>query len=248
MPTSTIRAKRTRSTSPSGRAGPVAPTSQPGTVPGVAAGPAGTSSARPSVYATWASRWASTAAGADLIFPHHECEIVQSERANGVRPFARLWSHVAMVRKDGAKMSKSLGNMVFVRELLERYSPDAIRIALLAHHYREVWEWAPAEMDAAASLAERLTRGRRRARPRGRRLRPGACGAGRRPGYATRRRGARRSERGPTPRAGGGARPAAQRSLTAPSSSSRVCALASRRAWMPNGTVAMWCPWPSGRL
>jgi L-cysteine:1D-myo-inositol 2-amino-2-deoxy-alpha-D-glucopyranoside ligase len=95
--------------------------------------------------------------GRDLIFPHHECEIVQSERANGVRPFARLWSHVAMVRKDGAKMSKSLGNMVFVHDLLERYSPDAIRLALLAHHYREVWEWAPAELDAAASLAERLT-------------------------------------------------------------------------------------------
>jgi L-cysteine:1D-myo-inositol 2-amino-2-deoxy-alpha-D-glucopyranoside ligase len=95
--------------------------------------------------------------GRDLIFPHHECEIVQSERANGVRPFARLWSHVAMVRNDGAKMSKSLGNMVFVHDLLERYTPDAIRLALLAHHYREVWEWAPAELDAAASLAERLT-------------------------------------------------------------------------------------------
>ena len=95
--------------------------------------------------------------GRDLIFPHHECEIVQSERANGVRPFARLWSHVAMVRKDGAKMSKSLGNMVFVHELLERYSSDAIRLCLLGHHYREVWEWAPAELDAAAGLAERLS-------------------------------------------------------------------------------------------
>ncbi len=94
--------------------------------------------------------------GADLVFPHHESEIVQSEMANGVRPFVDVWMHAAMVHMDGAKMSKSLGNMVFVRDLLERYSPDAIRLYLLSHHYREVWEWSALDLDAAASTAERL--------------------------------------------------------------------------------------------
>jgi L-cysteine:1D-myo-inositol 2-amino-2-deoxy-alpha-D-glucopyranoside ligase len=94
--------------------------------------------------------------GADLVFPHHECEIAQSETALGVRPFARIWSHVAIVRMDGEKMSKSLGNMVFVRKLLEEYSPNAIRLYLLGHHYRQVWEWSPVEMRAAATLASAL--------------------------------------------------------------------------------------------
>jgi cysteinyl-tRNA synthetase len=94
--------------------------------------------------------------GADLKYPHHESEIVQSETASGKRPFAAIWSHVAMVRKDGEKMSKSLGNMVFVRDLLQRYSPDAIRLYLLSHHYRQVWEWNAAELDEAAAHAARL--------------------------------------------------------------------------------------------
>ena len=67
---------------------------------------------------TWASRLRLHGGGADLIFPHHESEIAQSETALGIHPFAEVWSHVAMVRMDGEKMSKSLGNMVFVRELL----------------------------------------------------------------------------------------------------------------------------------
>ena len=95
--------------------------------------------------------------GADLVFPHHESEIAQSETALGVRPLAHIWSHVAMVRMDGEKMSKSLGNMVFVRDLLKLYSATALRLYLLAHHYRQVWEWAPADLDAAASLADRLS-------------------------------------------------------------------------------------------
>jgi len=57
--------------------------------------------------------------GGDLIFPHHECEIAQAESATGVVPFVRVWMHVAMVRKDGEKMSKSLGNLVWVSELLK---------------------------------------------------------------------------------------------------------------------------------
>jgi len=94
--------------------------------------------------------------GADLVYPHHESEIAQSERATGVRPFVQLWLHTAMVHLDGAKMSKSLGNMVFVRDLLGQYTPDAIRLLLLGHHYRTVWEWSTTEMETAAGLAERL--------------------------------------------------------------------------------------------
>lgn len=77
--------------------------------------------------------------GSDLIFPHHSCEIVQSERFSGVQPFVRYWFHVAMVELGGEKMSKSLGNMLFVRDLLERYSANAIRYYLLTHKYRVPW-------------------------------------------------------------------------------------------------------------
>jgi L-cysteine:1D-myo-inositol 2-amino-2-deoxy-alpha-D-glucopyranoside ligase len=94
--------------------------------------------------------------GVDLVFPHHESEIAQSETATGLRPFAQIWSHVAMVRMDGEKMSKSLGNMVFVRDLLRTHSANAIRLYLLAHHYRRVWEWSAAGLDADARLAEGL--------------------------------------------------------------------------------------------
>jgi L-cysteine:1D-myo-inositol 2-amino-2-deoxy-alpha-D-glucopyranoside ligase len=85
--------------------------------------------------------------GADLAFPHHACEIAQSEAVTGVRPFVRFWLHVAMVRMDGEKMSKSLGNLVLVRDLLERYEPDTVRLYLLGHHYRTAWEWAPDQLD-----------------------------------------------------------------------------------------------------
>jgi L-cysteine:1D-myo-inositol 2-amino-2-deoxy-alpha-D-glucopyranoside ligase len=94
--------------------------------------------------------------GADLVFPHHESEIAQSEGFTGQRPFVALWMHAAMVRMNGAKMSKSLGNMVFVRDLVQRYSPDALRLYVLSHHYRRVFEWSPAELHAAAARAERL--------------------------------------------------------------------------------------------
>jgi cysteinyl-tRNA synthetase len=95
--------------------------------------------------------------GADLVFPHHESEIVQSERATGVRPFVRIWMHVAMVWMDGAKMSKSLGNMVFIKDLVAKYSADTIRLYLLGHQYRQAFEWSQAELDDAATRAQRLS-------------------------------------------------------------------------------------------
>ena len=92
--------------------------------------------------------------GSDLIFPHHECERAQSTAASG-EPFARHWMHQAMVRMDGEKMSKSLGNLVFVSDLLKEYDPRAVRLAVLAHHYRDSWEWRPAMMIEASERLER---------------------------------------------------------------------------------------------
>lgn len=78
--------------------------------------------------------------GSDLIFPHHECERAQSEAATG-EPFVRHWMHVAMVHMDGHKMSKSLGNLVFVDKLRTRFDPRSIRLGIIEHHYRREWEW-----------------------------------------------------------------------------------------------------------
>jgi L-cysteine:1D-myo-inositol 2-amino-2-deoxy-alpha-D-glucopyranoside ligase len=91
--------------------------------------------------------------GADLIFPHHECEAAQSEAATGER-FVRHWMHQAMVRMDGEKMSKSLGNLVFVSDLRKMWDTRAIRLAVVSHHYRQSWDWTDEVMErAAATLA-----------------------------------------------------------------------------------------------
>jgi L-cysteine:1D-myo-inositol 2-amino-2-deoxy-alpha-D-glucopyranoside ligase len=91
--------------------------------------------------------------GRDLVFPHHECEAAQSAAANGAR-LARLWMHAGMVGLDGEKMSKSLGNLVFVEDLLKRCEPPVIRLALLSHHYREDWDWQDPELDLASDRLE----------------------------------------------------------------------------------------------
>ncbi len=95
--------------------------------------------------------------GSDLVFPHHECETAQSETASG-KPFVRHWMHVGMVRLDGEKMSKSLGNLVFAGELLKEHDPAAIRLALLSQHYRSSWEWVGGLLEAAESRLERWRR------------------------------------------------------------------------------------------
>ena len=74
--------------------------------------------------------------GQDLVFPHHENEIAQSEASTGVVPFSRYWVHNGCCGWGGDKMSKSLGNLVSVEEALERFSPDAIRLYFLSSHYR----------------------------------------------------------------------------------------------------------------
>ncbi len=79
--------------------------------------------------------------GIDLIYPHHEAEIAQSEAASGKIPFAKYWIHTASVSYRKNKMSKSLGNLLMVSSLLKGYSANAIRWMLLSHHYRKPWEF-----------------------------------------------------------------------------------------------------------
>ena len=110
--------------------------------------------------------------GADLAYPHHESERAQSEAANGV-PFVRRWLHAGMVRYQGEKMSKSLGNLVFARDLLRDHEPAAVRLTLLGHHYRSAWEYDAEELKVAA---ERLDSWRRAALDAGAGLSAAAAG------------------------------------------------------------------------
>jgi cysteinyl-tRNA synthetase len=92
--------------------------------------------------------------GSDLIFPHHENEIAQSEAAG--RPFARVWMHNGMVETDAAKMSKSDGNIFQLKEALDRYGREAVVTYLISGHYRQPLAFGPAEMDQAVARVERL--------------------------------------------------------------------------------------------
>ena len=93
--------------------------------------------------------------GTDLIFPHHECEIAQTTALTG-EPLARHWVHSAMVAYEGEKMSKSLGNLVFVSDLLKMADARAIRLALMRHHYRAGFEWYDTDLDEGRALLRRL--------------------------------------------------------------------------------------------
>ncbi|WP_326639154.1 cysteine--1-D-myo-inosityl 2-amino-2-deoxy-alpha-D-glucopyranoside ligase [Streptosporangium sp. NBC_01755] len=95
--------------------------------------------------------------GSDLIFPHHECGAHEGHVACGEWPFARAYVHAGMVALEGEKMSKSKGNLVFVSRLRGETDPMAIRLALLAHHYRSDWEWTSGQL---ASAEVRLARWR----------------------------------------------------------------------------------------
>jgi L-cysteine:1D-myo-inositol 2-amino-2-deoxy-alpha-D-glucopyranoside ligase len=100
--------------------------------------------------------------GSDLIYPHHECERAQSEAATG-EPFVQHWMHTALISKDGEKMSKSLGNLVFVDALRKEWDAAAIRLAIVGHHYRVEWEWDETLMpQAQARLEAWRTASRRR--------------------------------------------------------------------------------------
>ena len=94
--------------------------------------------------------------GQDLIFPHHENEIAQSEAATGEAPFSRLWMHNGLLQLGEDKMSKSLGNLVSVEEALARYTPDAIRLYFLSSHYRSPLSYSEEGCDAMERSADRL--------------------------------------------------------------------------------------------
>lgn len=95
------------------------------------------------------------AGGEDLIFPHHENEIAQSEAANGV-PFAHYWMHNGFLNIDNRKMSKSLGNFLLVREILKRYNPDVLRFFMLSAQYRSPLNYSEELMESAKSGLERI--------------------------------------------------------------------------------------------
>jgi len=94
--------------------------------------------------------------GQDLIFPHHENEMTQSESFTGKKPFVKYWLHNGMVQLGEEKMSKSLGNLVTIKEVLSRHSADAIRIFALGSHYRSPLTYSEAALEAAEKGAERL--------------------------------------------------------------------------------------------
>ena len=94
--------------------------------------------------------------GRDLEFSHHESERAQSESLTGKRPFARAWMHTGMVRYQGHKMSKSLGNLVKVSEALERAPAAAVRLYLISHHYPRDWDFEWPGLARYAKLVERL--------------------------------------------------------------------------------------------
>ncbi len=96
--------------------------------------------------------------GQDLVFPHHENEIAQSESFTGKKPFVKYWLHNGLVQLGTDKMSKSLGNLVTIKQALEKYSPDAIRIFILSSHYRSPLTYSEVSLDAAEGGAERLLR------------------------------------------------------------------------------------------
>ena len=94
--------------------------------------------------------------GQDLVFPHHENEIAQSEAFSGAEPFARFWLHNGLLHLDAEKMSKSLGNLVTIRDALAKYSSDAIRVSVLNAHYRGPGYYSDEALAGAERAAARL--------------------------------------------------------------------------------------------
>jgi cysteinyl-tRNA synthetase len=94
--------------------------------------------------------------GVDLQFPHHENEIAQSTCAHGGEVFARYWLHNGMLTFDGAKMSKSVGNVSLVHDLLDQHPPEALRYALLSAHYRQPLDWSDNLIDQSVRTLDRL--------------------------------------------------------------------------------------------
>ncbi|MFC1933045.1 cysteine--tRNA ligase [Chloroflexota bacterium] len=104
--------------------------------------------------------------GQDLVFPHHENEITQSESFTGTKPFVKYWLHNGLVQLGEEKMSKSLGNLITIKEALSKYSADAIRIFILSSHYRSPLTYSEEALQAAERGAERLQQSAQKERTR----------------------------------------------------------------------------------
>jgi cysteinyl-tRNA synthetase len=97
----------------------------------------------------------------DLIFPHHENEIMQSEAYTGKTPFVKYWIHTGFLTIDGEKMSKSLGNFITIRQLLEKYDPEAFRLFVASTHYRNPIDYSEESMNQAEQNLERIYNAKR---------------------------------------------------------------------------------------
>jgi len=96
--------------------------------------------------------------GQDVVFPHHENEIAQSESFTGKKPFVKYWMHNGLLQMGAEKMSKSLGNLITIREFLKRYSADALRLFVLSSYYRSPLTYTEEAIEAAQAGVERLLR------------------------------------------------------------------------------------------
>ncbi|MCB0217099.1 MAG: cysteine--tRNA ligase [Caldilineae bacterium] len=114
--------------------------------------------------------------GGDLAFPHHACERAQCRTLATAKPWTRFWVHAAMVEMDGEKMSKSLGNLVMVRELSRSAQPDTVRLYLLRHGYRQSWQWDPARFEETRAWTRTLHAAMRRSSGSGRPIDVGRFG------------------------------------------------------------------------
>jgi L-cysteine:1D-myo-inositol 2-amino-2-deoxy-alpha-D-glucopyranoside ligase len=111
--------------------------------------------------------------GRDLIFPHHPSEIVQTEPYTGKRPFVHFWVHGGLAWLDGQKMSKSLGNLVFIKDALRQHSADALRWYLLSFPYRDDFEYVRSDVPQAEQKVGQLKAAlAAQGDPRGERLNP----------------------------------------------------------------------------
>ena len=96
--------------------------------------------------------------GLDLIFPHHEAEIAQMESASGKKPMVRYWMHTGFLNVEGEKMSKSLGNFITIRELLQDYSPEVFRFFVLSTHYRSPIDFSKSALEQSKNSLKRISK------------------------------------------------------------------------------------------
>ena len=133
---------------------PSTPANLPGwDSPWGAAGPAGTSNARPWRGSIWARRFDIHGGGIDLIFPHHENEIAQTRCAFGPPVMANVWMHNGFLQVEGEKMSKSLGNFVTMNEVLKDWPGEVLRFNMLRTHYRQPIDWTVKGLEESRDIA-----------------------------------------------------------------------------------------------